>query len=100
VGIDLTPVLFAEQIEGLKDGRFDSLTGIFPLPEREQWFAFSRAWFMIDTRIYTDADHTADKTLKGVKGLTVAVVEDDSGQQIADGEFEGIYETYMGEGAD
>jgi len=84
VGLELTPVLFAEQIEGLKDGRFDSLTGIFPLAEREQWFAFSRAWFMIDTRIYTDADHTAGKTLKSLKGLTVAVVKDDSGQQIAD----------------
>ncbi len=125
VGLELTPILFTEQIEGLKDGRFDSLTGIFPLPEREQWFAFSRAWFMIDTRIYTDAGHTADKTLQGLKGLTVAVVA--VGKPVAGGEmtlpvrkdetmllqitnkgismvgeaeFQGIYETCMGEGGD
>lgn len=84
VNVEFTPVAFSEQLDGLKDGTFDSLTGIFPLEERKQWFAFTKPWFMIDTRIYTDAGHTAETTLKSLKGLTVAVVEDDSGQQIAD----------------
>jgi polar amino acid transport system substrate-binding protein len=84
VQVEFTPVAFSEQLDGLKDGTFDSLTGIFPLEERKQWFAFTRPWFMIDTRIFTDAAHKADKTLKSLKGLTVAVVKEDSGQQIAD----------------
>jgi ABC-type amino acid transport substrate-binding protein len=84
VQVAFTPVLFADQLDGLKQGRFDSLQGIFPLPEREQWFAFSRAFYMIDTRIYTDAAHTANKTLESLKGLKVAVVDGDSGQQLAD----------------
>ena len=84
VALELTPVSFSEQIDGLKDGRFDSLTGIFPLQERKQWFAFTKPWFVIETRIFTDAAHKDAKTLESLKGLTVAVVKDDSGQQIAD----------------
>ena len=84
VEVAFTPELFADQLEGLKQGRFDSLEGIFPLPEREQWFAFTRAYYMIDTRIYVDAAHTGSKTLASLKGLKVAVVDGDSGQQLAD----------------
>ena len=84
VEVAFTPELFADQLDGLKQGRFDSLQGIFPLPEREQWFAFSRAYYIIDTRIYVDAAHTASTTLKSLKGLKVAVVDGDSGQQLAD----------------
>ena len=84
VQVAFTPVLFADQLDGLKQGRFASLEGIFPLPEREQWFAFSRAYYMIDTRIYVAAAHTGSKTLKSLKGLKVAVVDGDSGQQLAD----------------
>ena len=87
VQVTFTPVLFAEQLEGLKQGRFDTLQGIFPLAERKQWFAFSRAYFAIDTRIYTDASHanlTSLKALRGAEGVSVAVVDGDSGQEIAD----------------
>jgi ABC-type amino acid transport substrate-binding protein len=87
VQVVFTPVLFADQLAGLRQGRFDSLQGIFPLAERKQWFAFSRPYFSIDTRIYTAAgaaDLTTLKALKGAKGLKVAVVKGDSGQQIAD----------------
>ena len=83
VKVAFTPVLFADQLDGLKQGRFDSLEGIFPLPERKQWFAFTRAYYMIDTRIYVDAAHTGSTTLKSLKGLKVAVVDGDSGQQLA-----------------
>ncbi len=84
VAVAFTPELFADQLDGLKQGRFDSLEGIFPLPEREQWFAFSRAYYMIDTRIYVDAAHAGSTTLESLKGLKVAVVDGDSGQQLAD----------------
>jgi ABC-type amino acid transport substrate-binding protein len=83
VKVAFTPVIFADQIEGLKIGRFDSLAGIFPLPERKQWFDFSRTFYVIDTRIYVDPAHAANTTLKSLDGLTVAVVDADSGQQLA-----------------
>jgi len=86
VQVAFTPVLFADQLAGLRQGRFDSLQGIFPLAERKQWFDFSRPYFAIDTRIYTvagAADLTTLQALKGAKGLKVAVVKGDSGQQIA-----------------
>jgi ABC-type amino acid transport substrate-binding protein len=84
VKVAFTPVLFAEQLDGLKQDRFDSLQGIFPLPEREQWFAFSQPYTTIDTRIYVDAAHAQSTTLESLKGLEVAVVAGDSGQQLAD----------------
>ena len=83
VEVAFTPELFADQLDGLKQGRFDSLQGIFPLPERKQWFAFSHPFFVIDTRIYVDAAHTGHTTLKSLEGLKVAVVDGDSGQSIA-----------------
>ena len=33
VAVTFTPVRFADQLDGLKTGRFDSLEGIFPLPD-------------------------------------------------------------------
>jgi ABC-type amino acid transport substrate-binding protein len=84
VKVAFTPVLFAEQLDGLKQGRFDSLQGIFPLPEREEWFAFSTPYTTIDTRIFVDAAHMDSTTLESLKGLKVAVVDGDSGQQLAD----------------
>jgi ABC-type amino acid transport substrate-binding protein len=83
VKVAFTPLPFADQLEGLKQGRFDSLQGIFPLPERTQWFAFSRTYFVVDTHIYVDASHAGATTLGSLKGLKVAVVEGDSGQQLA-----------------
>ena len=87
ITVSFTPVRFADQLDGLRRGKFDSLEGIFPLPERAQWFAFSRPYFTIATRIYTVAgatDLASLSALKGAKGLKVAVVDGDSGQAIAD----------------
>jgi ABC-type amino acid transport substrate-binding protein len=86
VKIAFAPTTFSNQLDWLKTGKVDSLTGIFALPERKQWFAFSRPWMEIDTRIFTDAQHTDATTLKKLKAqdLMVAVVKDDSGQSIAD----------------
>jgi ABC-type amino acid transport substrate-binding protein len=86
IKIAFSPTTFSNQLEWLKTGKVDSLTGIFALPERKQWFAFSRPWMEIDTRIFTDAKHRDATTLKKLKAqdLMVAVVKDDSGQSIAD----------------
>jgi ABC-type amino acid transport substrate-binding protein len=88
LGVDIafSPTTFSNQLEWLKTGKVDSLTGIFPLEERKQWFAFSRPWMAIDTRIFVAAKYEDATTLEKLKaqGLTVAVVKDDSGQAIAD----------------
>lgn len=84
VQVSFTPMLFADQIAGLKGGKFDSLEGIFPLQSRAQWFAFSRPYFVIETRIYVSAANIKRSSLKALKGLKVAVVASDSGQEIAD----------------
>ena len=85
VKVEYTPELFADQLDGLKQDRFDSLAGIFPLEERRQWFDFSNPYTTVDTRIYVTSDLAADHTtLDSLKGLTVAVVKDDSSQEIAD----------------
>jgi ABC-type amino acid transport substrate-binding protein len=86
VEIAFAPTSFSNQLEWLKTGKVDSLTGIFPLEERKEWFAFSRPWMAIDTRIFVAAKHKDATTLEKLKaqGLTVAVVKDDSGQAIAD----------------
>ena len=84
VKVTFVPVSFADQLDGLKKGTYDALEGIFPLPEREQWFAFSQPYYEVGTYMYVDSAH-ADATRAGeLKGLTIAVVKDDSGQSLAD----------------
>ncbi len=85
VGIEFFPVQFADQLDGLKAGTYDSLQGIFPLESRKEWFAFSPTYLEIPTRIFTTAaDAAAVTSLDSLSGMKVAVVDGDSGQQIAD----------------
>jgi len=86
VEIAFSPTTFSNQLDWLKTGKVDSLTGIFPLEERKQWFAFTQPWMAVDTRIFVDAGNKDATTLDELKArdLTVAVVKDDSGQSIAD----------------
>lgn len=85
VGIEFSPVQFADQLDGLKAGIYDSLQGIFPLESRKEWFAFGPPYLDIPTRMFTTAAEAAAVTsLDSLNGLKVAVVEGDSGQQIAD----------------
>ncbi len=84
VKVAFVPVLFADQLDGLKTGKFDSLQGIFPKPEREQWFAFSSPFYDVGTYMYVDAAHADVTSVDELKGLTVAVVDGDSGQILAD----------------
>ena len=86
LGIKVTfvPVVFADQLDGLKKGAYDALQGIFPLPEREQWFAFSQPYYEVGTSMYVDSAHADAASVEDLEGLTVAVVKDDSGQSLAD----------------
>ena len=84
VKVTFDAVLFAAQIDGLKQGTYDSLQGIFALPEREQWFAFSQPYYEVGTYMYVDSAHAGATSADDLKGLTVAVVKDDSGQSLAD----------------
>lgn len=85
VAVEFSPVSFTEQIAGLKTGDYDSLHGIFPRPEREEWFAFSDPYLVIYTHIYADATQVDATTLEELKAqdLVVAVVKDDTSELIA-----------------
>ena len=84
VKVKFHPTAFAQQIEGLKSGRYDSLAGIFPLDERKKFFAFTREYTVINTNIYVRPGYAGLKGLKDLKGLTVGGVEGDSGKVIAE----------------
>jgi ABC-type amino acid transport substrate-binding protein len=81
--VEFHPSLFNNQLEGLKNGQYDSLAGIFPLAERRRFFDFSRPFTTIRTNIYVKARYSHLKDLKDLKGLKVGAVEGDSGQSIA-----------------
>jgi polar amino acid transport system substrate-binding protein len=78
------PTAFAQQLEGLKSGRFDSLAGIFPVEERKKFFNFTREYTIIATNIYVRPKYASLKGLKDLKGLKVGGVEGDSGKVIAE----------------
>ncbi len=78
------PAAFADQLEGLKKGRFDSLAGIFPLEERKKFFAFTKEYTIIATNIYVGPKYAGLKGLTDLKGLRVGGVEGDSGKVIAE----------------
>ncbi len=78
------PTAFAQQLEGLKGGRFDSLAGIFPLAERKEFFDFTKDYTTIATSIYVRPKFAGLKGLKDLKGLKVGGVKGDSGTAIAE----------------
>ncbi len=84
--VQFEPVPFAAQIEGLRQGRFDSLAGIFALPRRERWFLFTKPWLFINTNIFVRPSLAAKvRSLRDLRGLRVGVVQDDSGQGLVNG---------------
>jgi ABC-type amino acid transport substrate-binding protein len=78
------PTAFAQQLEGLKSGRFDSLAGIFSLDERKEFFDFTKEYTIIATYIYVRPKYAGLKGLTDLKGLKVGGVEGDSGKVIAE----------------
>lgn len=80
VTVEYFPSPISEQIASLRSGDLDTLQGIFVLPEREEWFAFTAPYLTIQNRIYVDKQRVTASTLEDLKaqGLVVAVVAADS----------------------
>jgi ABC-type amino acid transport substrate-binding protein len=81
--VQFHPASIDNQLKGLENGRFDSLAGIFPLPDRRAQIDFSEPFCTINTCIYVAPDRTGVKNLADLKELKVGVVEGDSGQGLA-----------------
>jgi ABC-type amino acid transport substrate-binding protein len=81
--VQFHPASIDNQLKGLEDGRFDSLAGIFRLPERRAQIDFSEPFYTIATCIYVAPGRTGIKELADLKGLKVGVVEGDSSQDLA-----------------
>ena len=84
VSVVFLPGFFSDQVEALKAGRLDSMVGMFPLPERAQYFDFSGSYCTVETYSFVDPEHLDRTTLDSLRGLTVAVVTGDIGQELAD----------------
>jgi cystine transport system substrate-binding protein len=81
--VQFHPASIDNQLKGLENGRFDSLAGIFPLPDRRAQIDFSEPFYTITTCIYVAPGRTGIKNLEDLKGLKVGVVEGDSSQDLA-----------------
>ncbi len=77
-----TSVPFKQQLEGLKSGRFDSLTGIFPLAKRAEFFDFSEPYMNVNTYIYVRPQLAHVRGFDDLWDLKVGVVQGDSGQTL------------------
>jgi polar amino acid transport system substrate-binding protein len=77
------PAEFEEQLKGLERGQFDSLAGIFPLPERQKVFDFSKSFYDINTNLFLSPGLGDITSLKGLPPVAVGVVEGDSSQEVA-----------------
>ena len=80
ITVSFFPLQFAGQLKGLKNSRFDSLAGIFKMPEREKEFDFTKPYCVINTYIWVTPRH---KEVKGWAGLKVGAVTGDSGEVLA-----------------
>lgn len=77
------PVSFENQLKGLEEGRFDSLAGIFPLPERQHVLSFSKSFFVINTNLFVSPGLDNVTSLQDLPAVPVGVVEGDSSQDVA-----------------
>jgi len=77
------PAVFDKQLKGLEDGQFDSLAGIFPLPERQKAFDFTKSFYAINTNLFISPTLGSITSLKDLPPVPVGVVEGDSSQEVA-----------------
>ncbi len=80
--VEFCPKEFNLQLQGLKNGKYDSSTGLFPLSERAEYFDFSQPYMNINTFIFTSPRHAQVRGFKDLRGLRVGVVESDSGHEL------------------
>lgn len=77
------PVSFEKQLKGLEEGKFDSLAGILPSPERQKEMDFTRSFYAIDTNLFISPELPDISSLKDLPPIPVGVVEGDSSQEVA-----------------
>jgi ABC-type amino acid transport substrate-binding protein len=77
------PAEFDKQLKGLESGRFDSLAGIFPLPERQKTFDFTKSFYAINTNLFISPGLGDITSLKNLPSIPVGVVQGDSSQEVA-----------------
>ena len=99
--IKFHPAAFEKQLKGLEGGEFDSLAGIFPLPERQKDFDFSKSYYSINTSLFISPELGDITSLETLPPVPVGVVEGDSSQEEAQKAklktmvFSGYLETVM-----
>jgi len=91
------PAVFDKQLKGLESGQFDSLAGIFPLPERQKSFDFTKSFYAINTNLFISPGLGNTTSLKNLPAVPVGVVQGDSSQEVAkkDGLEMKVYNTYL-----
>ena len=77
------PAVFDKQLKGLEGGQFDSLAGIFPLPERQKVFDFTKSFYAINTNLFISPGLGNIASLKDLPPVPVGVVQGDSSQEVA-----------------
>lgn len=83
IAVEFHPASLADQLQGLANSRFDSLTGIFPLASRRARFDFSRPYATISTYIWVRSEQQGVAGWAGLDGLLVGAVAGDSGLVLA-----------------
>lgn len=81
--IKFHPAVFEKQLKGLESGQFDSLAGIFPLPERDKVFDFTKSYYAINTSLFISPGLGDITSLENLPPIPVGVVEGDSSQEVA-----------------
>jgi ABC-type amino acid transport substrate-binding protein len=81
--IKFSPAEFDKQLKGLEGGQFDSLAGIFPLPERQKVFDFTKSFYAINTDLFISPGLGNITSLKNLPSVPVGVVQGDSSQEVA-----------------
>ncbi|MDD2904487.1 MAG: transporter substrate-binding domain-containing protein [Syntrophales bacterium] len=83
INVKFHPVTFVKQLKGLESGEFDSLAGIFPMPDRQKTMDFTRSFYSINTSLFVAPDLKGIRSLKDLPDIAVGVVEGDSSQDLA-----------------
>jgi len=81
--VQFHPAAFDNQLKGLEGGRFDSLAGVFPLPERQKALDFTKNYYAINTDLFVAPELGSVTSLKNLPRIPVGVVAGDSSQEEA-----------------
>jgi glutamine transport system substrate-binding protein len=83
IKVKFHPMSIGKQLKGLESGEFDSLAGIFPRPERQKSFDFTKSYYAINTDLFITPGLGNITSLKDLPPMPVGVVEGDSSEALA-----------------